>query len=56
MPSSRGMFVFKDVTSAVIKKTLDGRDGSFSISFRKCLVSLMCDGTVAARAWMKWVM
>ena len=56
MPFLYGMFVYKDVTSAVTKRALDGRVGSFSIRLRKCFVSLMCDGGLLARGWMKWVM
>ena len=37
MPSSCGMFMYKDVTSAVTKRALDGRGGSFSIRLRNVL-------------------
>ena len=40
MPSSCGMFVYKDVTSAVTKRALGGRGGNYSISWRKSFVSL----------------
>ena len=53
MPSSCGMFVYRDVTSAVTKRTLGGRGGSFSMRLGKCFVSLMCDGRLLARDWMK---
>ena len=56
MPSWCGMFVYRDVTSAVTKKTLGGRGGSFLMRLRKCFVSLTCDGRLLARGWMKWVM
>ena len=55
MPSSRGMFVYRDVTSAVTKGALDGIGGSFSMRLRKCFVSLTCDRRLLARSWMKWV-
>ena len=55
MSSLSGMFVYKHVTSAVTKRALDGKDGSFPIRFRKCFVSLMWDGKFLARGWMKWV-
>ena len=55
MPSSCGMFVYRDVTSAVTKRALGGRCGSFSMKFRKCFVSLTCEGRLLARGWMKWV-
>ena len=44
MPSSCGMFLYKDVTSAVTKTALGGRGGGFSIRLRKCFLSLICDG------------
>ena len=56
MPSSFGIFVYKDVAPAVTKRALDGRGGSFSIRLRKFFLSLMCDGTLLARGWMKWLM
>ena len=39
MPSSCRMFVYRDVTSAVTKRVLGGRGGSFSVRLRKCFVS-----------------
>ena len=56
IPSSCGMFVYRDVTSAVTKRTLGARGGSCSMKLRKCFVSLMCDGKLLAKGWMKWVM
>ena len=56
MTSSRGMFVYRDVTSIVTKRTLGGRGGSFSKRLTNCFVSLTCDGRLLARGWMKWVM
>ena len=38
MPSSCGMFVYRDVTSAVTKRALGGRGGSFSMRLRKCFL------------------
>ena len=55
MPSSCGMFEYRDVTSAVTKRALVGRGVSFSMRLRKCFVSLMCVGRLLARGWMKWV-
>ena len=55
MSSWCGMFVYSDVISAVTKRALGGRGGSFSIRLRKCYVSLTCDGRLLARDWMKWV-
>ena len=55
MPSSCGMFVYRDVTSAVTKRALGGKEGSFSMRLRKCFVSLTCDGRLLARGWIKWV-
>ena len=55
MPSSCGMFVYRDVTSAVTKMALGGRGWGFSMKLRKCFVSLMCDGRLLARGWMKCV-
>ena len=40
MPSSCGMFVYRDVTSALTKMVLGGMGGSFSMRLRKCFVSL----------------
>ena len=48
MPSSCGMFVYNDVTSAVTKTAMDERGGGLSVRLRKCL-SLMCDGRLLAR-------
>ena len=56
MPSSCGMFVYRNVTSAVTKRALGGRGGSFSTRLKKCFVSLACDGRLLTRSWMKWVM
>ena len=56
MPSSRGIFVDKDVTSDATIRELDRRGRSFSIRLRKCFVSLMCDERLLAIGWMKWVM
>ena len=56
MLSSCRMFVYKDMTSAVTKRILDGKGGSFSIRLRKCFASLMRDGRLLARDWLKWVM
>ena len=53
---SCGMFVYKDVTSTVTKRALGGRGGSFSIRLKKFFVSLMCDGRLLARDWVKLVM
>ena len=39
MPSSCGMFVYSDVTSAVTKIAFSGRGGRDSRSCRKCLLS-----------------
>ena len=49
MLSSCRMFVYKDMTSAVTKRILDGKGGSFSIRLRKCFASLMRDGRLLAR-------
>ena len=51
-----GMFVYRDVTSAVTKRALGGRGGNCSMRLRKCFVSLMRDGKLLAKGWMKWVM
>ena len=53
IPSSCGMFVYRDVTSAVTKTALVGRGGSFSRRLIKCSVSLMCAGRLLAKGWMK---
>ena len=42
--SSCGIFVHKNVTSALTKRAFNERGGSFSIRIRKCFVILMCDG------------
>ena len=49
MPSSCGMFLHRDVTSAVTNSVLVGRGGSFSRRLIKCFVSLMCDGKLLAK-------
>ena len=56
MPSSCEMFVYNYVTSAVTKRVIYGKVDSFSIRLRKCFVSLMYDGRLLARSWMKLVM
>ena len=56
MPSSCGMSVYKDVTPTVTKRELDGKGGSFSKRLRKCFVSLICDGRLLDRGWIKWMM
>ena len=48
--------MYRDVASAVTKKALGERGGSSLIRLRKCFVSLMCDGRLLARGWVKWVM
>ena len=53
MPSSCGIFVYRDVTSAVTKRALAERGGAFSMRLRKCFVSLMCDGRLLAIGWIK---
>ena len=55
MSSWCGMFVYSNVTSAVTKKSLGGRCGSFSMRLRKCFGSSTCDGRLLAMCWMKWV-
>ena len=55
MPSSCRMFVYRDVTSAVIKRAFGGRGERFSMRLRKCFVSLMYDRRLLAMGWMKWV-
>ena len=55
MLSSYGMFVYRDVTSAVTKRALGGRGGTFSMRLRKRFVSLTCDRRLLARDWMKSV-
>ena len=52
IPSSYGMFVYRDVASAVTKRALGGSGGSFSMRLRKCFVSLMYDGRLLPRGWM----
>ena len=39
MPSSCRMFVYRDVTSAVTKRALGGRGGSFSVRLKKRFLS-----------------
>ena len=56
MISSCGMFVYRDVTSAVTTSAFGGGGGSvwsFSMRLRKCFVSLMCDLRLLASDWMK---
>ena len=56
MPSSCGMLVYSDVTSAVIKIVFSGRGGRDSRSCRMCLKSRMCEGSISTRGFcMKWV-
>ena len=55
MPSFCGMFVCKGMMSAVTKRALDGRGGSFQEGWENVL-SLMCDGRFLARGWVKCVM
>ena len=45
--------MYKDMVSGVTKRALSGRGGSFLIRLRKCFVSLICDGRLLARGWMK---
>ena len=40
MPSSWGMLVYRDVTSAVTRMALGGRGGRAWMIWRRCLVSL----------------
>ena len=55
MSSSCGLFLYRDVTSAVTKSALfGGSGGRFSMRLRKCFVSLMCDGRLLAKGWMSW--
>jgi len=56
MPSLCGMFVYKDLTSAVTRIALGGRGGKVEIICSRCLVSLMCEGNFSANGCMKWVM
>ena len=56
MPSSCGMSVYNDATPTVTKRALDGRGGSFSMRLRKPFVSLICDGRLLDRSWIKWKM
>ena len=53
---SRGTFLYNDMTSAGTKRALNERGGRFSKRLRKCFVSLICDGRLLARGWIKWVM
>ena len=55
MPSSCGMFVYSDVTSAVTKIAFSGRGGRDSRSYRKCLLSRMYEGSISTRGCMRWV-
>ena len=55
MPSSCGIFVYRDVISAVTKRALGRGGGSFLMKLRTCFVSLTCDGRLLARGWKKWV-
>lgn len=38
LPSSCGMFVYRDVTSAMTNRALGRRGGSFLMRLRKCFV------------------
>ena len=49
MQSSCGTFEYENVTSAVTESVLLGSGGRFTMKFRKCFVSLMCDGRLLAR-------
>ena len=49
MPSLCGMFVYRDVTSALIKVALGRRGGSSSMRLRKLFVSFKCDGRLLAK-------
>ena len=55
MPSSRGMFVYRNETSALTKRALGGGGAGFSMRLRKYFVSLTCDGRLLATGWIKWV-
>ena len=48
--------MYKDMTEAVTRMALDGKGRSFLISFGKYFMSLMCDGRLPARGWIKCVM
>ena len=56
MPSSCGMFVYRDIISGLTKTALSGRGGSFSVRLKKCFVSLKCEGRLLPRGWTKWLM
>ena len=56
MPSSCGMLVYKDLTSAVTKMALCGSGGRSWIRCKKCLVSRMYEGNSSASGWIKCVM
>lgn len=47
--------MYSAVISAVTNDELVGRGGGFSIRLRKCFVSLMCDGRLLGRGWIKSV-
>ena len=60
MPFSCGMFVYKDVTSALTKRALGGMGGGGWKFFNKvekifCVFDV-CDGRLLARDWVKLVM
>ena len=55
MSSSCRMFVYRDMTSAVIKSALVGRGRSFFNKTEEMLLSLMCNGRLLARGWIKRV-
>ena len=55
LPSSWGMFVYRDMTSTVTKNALVERGVSFSIRLRNCFVFLMCDGRLLTRGLIKCV-
>ena len=40
--------MYRDVTSAMTKRALGGRDASFLMRLRKCFASLTCDGRLLA--------
>ena len=48
IPSSCGMLVYSEVTSAVHSMAFFGRGGWLSMSCRRCLVSLRYDGCACA--------
>ena len=55
MPSSGGIFVYRDVTSTVTKRALGGRGGRFSMKLRKSFVPLTSARRLLARGWIKWI-